>query len=100
MDCDKYFSILLFCLINLFSEAGLTILEPFYAQEAIGRGLTVTQAGQVIGTVFIVNIILLPLVTRLIPVVGARSLLLAGTLLVCALHLGTTATIGSSKKCH
>ena len=84
MDYKKLINIFLIGLINLFSATCLTLLEPFYAKEATGRGLTVTQSGQVISIIVRVNIILTPLVTRLIPLVGARILLLAGCS-ICAL---------------
>eukprot|EP00090_Calanus_glacialis_P043366 TRINITY_DN76788_c0_g1_i1.p1 TRINITY_DN76788_c0_g1~~TRINITY_DN76788_c0_g1_i1.p1 ORF type:complete len:427 (-),score=115.72 TRINITY_DN76788_c0_g1_i1:23-1303(-) len=83
MDSVQRLNLLLISLLLLCSAICLTILVPFYSAEALGRGVTVTQSGQVIGSIFIVNIILTPLVTRYIPVVGARTLLLAGCM-VCA----------------
>ena len=81
MEGEKCLNLVLISLILFFSATCLTLLVPFYSHEALARGVTVTQSGQVIGSIFLVNILLTPLVTRYVPVVGARTILLSGCII-------------------
>lgn len=62
----------------------LSLMSPFYPSEALAKGVTVTQSGIVIGSVFISTIIFTPICGKYIDVLGARRFLLLGSA-ICAL---------------
>lgn len=68
----------------LFAGVSLSLISPFYPSEALAKGVSVTQSGLVMGTVFIATIIFTPLCGMYIDTLGARKFLLLGSF-ICAL---------------
>ena len=66
----------------LFAGISLSLLSPFYPSEALSKGVSVTQSGLVLGSVFITTIIFTPLVGKYIDILGARKTLIIGSFLV------------------
>ena len=76
-------------LSNLFAGVSMSILAPFYPGEALTKGVSVTQSGVVLGSVFITTLVFTPIMGRYMGRLGARKFLLAGSM-VCALgNLGS-----------
>ena len=76
-------------LSNLFAGVSLSLLAPFYPGEALTKGVSVTQSGIVLGSVFITTLVFTPIMGRYMGRLGARRFLLAGST-VCALgNLGS-----------
>ena len=69
---------------NLFAGVSLSLLAPFYPGEALAKGVSVTQSGVVLGSVFITTVVLTPIMGHYMARFGARRFLLGGST-VCAL---------------
>ena len=66
----------------LFSAITMSLISPFYPSVALEKGVTVTQSGLVMATVFVTNIIVTPLCGKYIKVLGARSFFIVGFFIV------------------
>ena len=65
-----------------FAGISLSLLSPFYPSEALSKGVSVTQSGLVLGSVFITTIIFTPIFGKYIDVLGARKFLIFGCFVV------------------
>jgi len=77
-------NLILISICLLFAGVSLSLMSPFYPSEALAKGVSVTESGLVIGSVFIATIVFTPICGRYIEVLGARKFLLVGSL-ICAL---------------
>merc|ERR1712215_592897 len=73
--------LLIWCSI-LLSGISLSLLSPFYPGQALARGVSVTQSGLVLGSVFITTIIFTPIFGKYIQIIGARNFLTLGSFTV------------------
>jgi len=60
----------------------LSIMTPFYPTEALTKGVTVSQTGIVLGSVFLASILFTPLCGKYIQILGAAKFLILGSLVV------------------
>jgi len=60
----------------------LSIMTPFYPTEALTKGVTVSQTGIVLGSVFLASILFTPLCGKYIQLLGATKFLILGSLVV------------------
>ena len=82
MNITNYINLFLISCSVLFAGISLSLLSPFYPKEALSKGVTVTESGIVLGSVFITTIIITPLFGKYIEMLGARWFLIAGTFIV------------------
>ena len=61
MELSNLVNLILICLGVFVTGVSLTLLAPFYPNEALAKGVSVTQSGVVLSTVFIANIVFTPL---------------------------------------
>ena len=66
----------------LFAGISLSLLSPFYPSEALSKGVSVTQSGLGMGSVFITTIIFTPIFGKYIQILGARKFLIIGTFII------------------
>ena len=72
----------LISLATFLAGLSLSLLSPFYPTEALTKGVTVTQTGIVISSVFVTTILVTPVCGKYIQSLGARRFLILGTLIV------------------
>lgn len=85
-------------LVDLTSNMCLSVLAPFFPDEAAKKGVSDTMSGIIFGMFALVQFIASPIFAKLLPVVGARFLLLAGQFFGggCVLLFGTLDYIPST----
>ena len=66
----------------LFAGLTLSLISPFYPSEALAKGVSVTQSGLVMATVFATLIIFTPVCGKYMKVFGAKKFLIAGSFIV------------------
>jgi len=66
----------------LLAGVSLSLMSPFYPSEALSKGVSVTQSGLVMGSIFISTIVFTPFFGAYMDLLGARKFLLLGSL-VC-----------------
>ncbi|XP_023343269.1 MFS-type transporter SLC18B1 isoform X2 [Eurytemora carolleeae] len=83
----------------LLAGVSLSLMSPFYPTEALTKGVTVTQSGFVIGSVFISTILFTPICGKYIELLGARNFLLVGSFIVAIgnIAFGFLSEINNSK---
>ena len=84
MEQRGILNLILIGLSNLMAGVSMSILAPFYPGEALTKGVSITQSGIVLGSVFLTTIIFTPILGKYMATLGARRFLLLGTL-VCGL---------------
>merc|ERR1712179_876552 len=67
---------------SLFAGISLSLLLPFFPDEALLKGVSVTQSGVVMSSVFVTTIICTPLFGKYIDLLGARLFLIVGSFVV------------------
>ena len=60
----------------------LSLLSPFYPTEALGKGVSVSLTGIVIGTAYVTVILATPLFGKYVQKLGARRFLILGSILI------------------
>ena len=75
-------NMVLISLATFLAGLSLSLLSPFYPTEALTKGVTVTQTGIVISSVFVTTILVTPVCGKYIQSLGARRFLILGTLIV------------------
>ncbi|KAK2184640.1 hypothetical protein NP493_259g01027 [Ridgeia piscesae] len=90
--------LLALALVDLTSNMSLSVLAPFFPDEAAKKGVSDTTSGFIFGVFALVQFITSPIFGKLMPVVGARFLLLAGQFFGggCVLLFGTLDYIPTS----
>ena len=68
MELSNLVNLILICLGVFVTGVSLTLLAPFYPNEALAKGVSVTQSGVVLSTVFIATIVFTPLFGKVITV--------------------------------
>ena len=68
MQYSPIVNLILICLGVFVTGVSLTLLAPFYPNEALAKGVSVTQSGVVLSTVFIATIVFTPLFGKVITV--------------------------------
>ena len=66
----------------LFAGISLSLLAPFYPSEALSKGVSVTESGLVLGSLFITTIIVTPIFGKYIEIIGCRKFLIVGSFLI------------------
>ena len=66
MELSNLVNLILICLGVFVTGVSLTLLAPFYPNEALAKGVSVTQSGVVLSTVFIATIVFTPLFGKVI----------------------------------
>nr|XP_002119244.3 MFS-type transporter SLC18B1-like isoform X1 [Ciona intestinalis]XP_018672789.1 MFS-type transporter SLC18B1-like isoform X1 [Ciona intestinalis] len=69
------------CYVNFASNASMSILTSFFSKEAVYHGANELEIGLIFGCYAIVNSICCPLFGYLIPLCGAKNMLLGGLLI-------------------
>merc|ERR1719483_1353340 len=82
MNARNVLNLILISLAVLFAGISLSLLSPFYPSEALSKGVSVTQSGLVLGSVFITTITFTPIFGKYIETLGARKFLIIGSFLV------------------
>jgi len=82
MNARNVLNLILISLSLFFAGLSLSLLSPFYPSEALSKGVSVTQSGLVVGSVFITTIIFTPLFGKYIKILGARKFLIIGSFIV------------------
>ena len=75
-------NLVLICSSVLSAGISLSLLSPFYPKEALTKGVSVTQSGLVLGSVFISTVIFTPIFGKYLQVIGARRSLVFGFIFV------------------
>ena len=78
----KIINIILICFATFLAGLSLSILTPFYPTEALSKGVTVSQTGIVLSSVFVATIIFTPVCGKYMQLLGARKFLILGSLVV------------------
>merc|ERR1719499_1591885 len=82
MQVQKVVNLLLVSSSAFFAGVSLSLLAPFYPDEALLKGVTVTQSGIVIGSVYVTTLIFTPLFGKYLELLGARRFLILGSAVV------------------
>ena len=82
MDARNILNLILISCSCFLAGLSLSLLSPFYPTEALSKGVSVTQSGLVLGSVFITTIIFTPIFGKYIQTLGARKFLLIGSFIV------------------
>ena len=82
MNAKNIVNLFLISCSVFFAGISLSLLSPFYPTEALSKGVSVTQSGLVLGSVFITTIIFTPIVGKYIDILGARKFLIIGCFIV------------------
>ena len=82
MNTQNVINLFLISLSLFLAGISLSLLSPFYPSEALSKGVSVTQSGLVLGSVFITTIIFTPIFGKYIDVLGARKFLILGCFVV------------------
>ena len=61
MELSNLVNLILICLGVFVTGVSLTLLAPFYPNEALAKGVSVTQSGVVLSTVFVATLIFTPI---------------------------------------
>lgn len=69
------------CLSDMFSSMCLSIMGPFFPQEAEKRNISVTLSGWIFGVFALTRIFMSPLCGKMMPILGSRFMYLAGLFL-------------------
>jgi len=77
----RFVSLLILGFSELLGGCSLSILAPFYSKEAEDHGLSVAQSGIVFASIFVLQIIFIPIFGRLITKIGSTRLFIVGVLL-------------------
>ena len=72
MELSNLVNLILICLGVFVTGVSLTLLAPFYPNEALAKGVSVTQSGVVLSTVFIATIVFTPLFGKVIVITVHR----------------------------
>ena len=81
-------NLLLLSLTSLCAGISLSLLAPFYPNEALAKGVSVTQSGIVTGSAFVTTILCTPLFGKYIETFGARWFLIVGTYIIGLGNIG------------
>ena len=82
METKQIINFFLICCSVLSAGISLSLLSPFYPKEALSKGVSVTESGFVIGSVFISSIVFTPIFGKYMQVYGARKTLLFGFVVI------------------
>ena len=72
----------LISLATFLAGLSLSLLSPFYPTEALTKGVTVSETGIVISSVFLTTILVTPVCGKYIQSLGAKRFLILGALIV------------------
>ena len=61
MRAKTVINLVLICWAVFITGVSLTLITPFYPTEALSKGVTVTQSGVVLSTVFIATLVFTPI---------------------------------------
>ena len=61
MGAKTVINLVLICWAVFITGVSLTLITPFYPTEALAKGVSVTQTGVVLSTVFIATIVFTPI---------------------------------------
>ena len=75
-------NLFLICWAVFITGVSLTLITPFYPTEALSKGVSVTQSGVVLSTVFIATLVFTPIFGKYIQVLGSRRAIILGALLI------------------
>ena len=82
MNSQNIINLTLISLATFLAGISLSILTPFYPTEALSKGVTVSQTGIVLSSVFLTTIFITPICGKYIQMLGARNFLILGSLVV------------------
>ena len=82
MKLENTVNLLLISSSIFFAGLTLSLISPFYPSEALSKGISVTQSGVVMATVFLTSIIFTPLCGKYMRIFGAKKFLIAGSFIV------------------
>jgi len=77
----RFLSLVILACAEFLGGCTLSILAPFYSKEAEDHGLTVSQCGIVFASIFILQIIFVPVFGKLSAKIGSTRLFIAGVFL-------------------
>jgi MFS family permease len=81
--------------VDFMSFCSMSIMAPFYPQEAATKGMTESMAGFVFGFYALVVFLSSPVFGKILPKVGLKTMFTTGVLIsgLCSLVFGTLHTI-------
>jgi len=77
----RFLSLVILACAEFLGGCTLSILAPFYSKEAEDHGLAVSQSGIVFASIFILQIIFVPVFGKLTSKIGSTRLFVAGVML-------------------
>jgi len=77
----RFLSLVILACAEFLGGCTLSILAPFYSKEAEDHGLAVSQSGIVFASIFILQIIFVPVFGKLTSKIGSTRLFIAGVML-------------------
>jgi len=77
----RFLSLVILAFAEFLGGCTLSILAPFYSKEAEDHGLAVSQSGIVFASIFILQIIFVPVFGKLTSKIGSTRLFIAGVFL-------------------
>jgi len=82
MKTKNIINMILICWGAFGTGVALTILTPFYPSEALSKGVTVTQSGLVLSSVFIATLIFTPIFGKYIQTLGCKKFIILGASII------------------
>ena len=82
MNIKQIINFILICCSVLSAGISLSLLSPFYPKVALSKGVSVTQSGLVLGSVFLSTVLFTPFFGKYLQVIGARRSLIFGFIIV------------------
>lgn len=83
----RILSLIILAFSEFLGGCTLSILAPFYSKEAEDHGLSVADSGSVFASVFVLQIVFVPIFGKLISRIGSTRLFISGVLLAGVTNL-------------
>ncbi|XP_065574100.1 MFS-type transporter SLC18B1-like isoform X2 [Artemia franciscana] len=83
-------ALLVLCFCNFFAFSNMSVIAPFFPQEALKKGMSITNSGFVFSFFAMVVFIVSPFVGKVIPTIGAKFTFLIGLFIAgsCSILFG------------
>ena len=80
-DVPSYANLGILSLIQLLGGMTYSLMSPFYSEEAVQKGMNITETGIVYSSTFLTFMLCSPIFGKYIEIIGSRKMFLLGTLI-------------------
>ena len=80
-DVPSYANLGILALIQLLGGMTYSLMSPFYSEEAVQKGMNITETGIVYSSTFLTFMMCSPIFGKYIEIIGSRKMFFFGTLI-------------------